>query len=200
MVEFHFEPSFDIWDYNSHIWGNVKLCRPSIAPLGTWYQNFVDSDLHQAACSGIAFNGIFAASADRIRRWLLRSYEALCEELVRCGANRSVADHYMERAWKPMLDNDGFLGESAFAGDFSCPIRRLIVEHCRATKPGLKPDCGEIYRTIREKSESWIVMGMVDKYEHHRTPSDSCLRTWTVTELLTVVYACSAHGGLGAEG
>ncbi|CAE7039175.1 unnamed protein product [Symbiodinium microadriaticum] len=112
-----FNPAFDIVTYVSQKWGMIRLCNASMRPLGTWYQNFVEQDLIRPTCAGVLFNGIFAVRAERLRRWPKSKYQSLLAEMSRCGDLRSVADHYMERSWKAMLEDDVKVQRSTLAQD-----------------------------------------------------------------------------------
>eukprot|EP00930_Biecheleria_cincta_P062050 TRINITY_DN47562_c0_g1_i1.p1 TRINITY_DN47562_c0_g1~~TRINITY_DN47562_c0_g1_i1.p1 ORF type:complete len:548 (-),score=83.08 TRINITY_DN47562_c0_g1_i1:32-1675(-) len=127
----NFNPHFNIKEYESQKWGRIKLCRPSVEPLGSWYKHFVDMDLQRPVCSGVLFNDIFAVSAERIRRWPKETYQRLLDELARCGTLRSVADHFMERSWKAMLDDYEFPSAKALRGPDNCPIKTMITLECR---------------------------------------------------------------------
>jgi hypothetical protein len=127
-----FEPFNASWDIEH--WGgltkvmygkwNVDMCRPSIHPLGAWYQHFVDANLSHAHRTGVSYGGIFAVSAERIRRHPRAIYEGLLQEDVRCKSHSTTAAHYMERSWKPMFDDtdhrpDALPGEPA---EDWCPL------------------------------------------------------------------------------
>ncbi|CAJ1449135.1 unnamed protein product [Effrenium voratum] len=132
-----FNPFFDIEKYNSQKWGRIKLCEPSVRPLGAWYQHFL-GDLRRPLCNGVLFNGIFAASSARLRRWPKETYQRLMDELGRCGELRSVADHFMERAWKGMLDDGG----GPVKGHANqCPIEELVLQECFRKENGRKDSC-----------------------------------------------------------
>ena len=135
-----FNPAFDIVTYASQKWGMIRLCNASMRPLGAWYQNFVEQDLTRPTCAGVLFNGIFAVRAERLRRWPLSKYQSLLAEMSRCGDLRSVADHYMERSWKAMLEDD-VKGPQGTQGINSCPIKNLILEHCLQTHNGDRGRC-----------------------------------------------------------
>ncbi|CAE7667654.1 unnamed protein product [Symbiodinium sp. CCMP2456] len=135
-----FNPAFDIVTYASQKWGMIRLCNASMRPLGTWYQNFVEQDLIRPTCAGVLFNGIFAVRAERLRRWPKSKYESLLAEMSRCGDLRSVADHYMERSWKAMLEDD-VKAPQGTRGMNSCPIQNLILEHCLQKHDGDKGRC-----------------------------------------------------------
>eukprot|EP00931_Biecheleriopsis_adriatica_P085975 TRINITY_DN60718_c0_g1_i1.p1 TRINITY_DN60718_c0_g1~~TRINITY_DN60718_c0_g1_i1.p1 ORF type:complete len:578 (-),score=107.98 TRINITY_DN60718_c0_g1_i1:10-1743(-) len=140
-----FMPSFDIKKYNSQKWGGIELCRSKVAPLGNWFQHFVEKDLTRAVCAGVTFNGVFAASRERIHRWPLQTYQGLLQELGRCGEMRGVADHYMERAWKAMLD-DETTDQSIVVGANRCPIKKQILRECvkkNGDNPGACPGARE---------------------------------------------------------
>mmetsp|Transcript_71422 Transcript_71422/g.221665 ORF Transcript_71422/g.221665 Transcript_71422/m.221665 type:complete len:608 (-) Transcript_71422:175-1998(-) len=85
----------------------LGLCRPTKAPFGMWYLNYVntdDWDMSHLACTTASMQHTFAASADAIRRVPKSTYEGLMEELGRCGDQLSTAAHYMERSWAALLD------------------------------------------------------------------------------------------------
>eukprot|EP00930_Biecheleria_cincta_P055220 TRINITY_DN41567_c0_g1_i1.p1 TRINITY_DN41567_c0_g1~~TRINITY_DN41567_c0_g1_i1.p1 ORF type:complete len:646 (+),score=71.82 TRINITY_DN41567_c0_g1_i1:75-2012(+) len=125
-----FNPSFDIKSYRSQKWGRIRLCPSSISPLGSWYQHFIENNLSRAVCAGVLYNGIFAASRERVQRWPLETYKRLLLELSTCGELRSVPDHYMERTWKAMLEDDEAPDQSSLAGANSCPMKKMILREC----------------------------------------------------------------------
>eukprot|EP00931_Biecheleriopsis_adriatica_P070205 TRINITY_DN43993_c0_g1_i1.p1 TRINITY_DN43993_c0_g1~~TRINITY_DN43993_c0_g1_i1.p1 ORF type:complete len:318 (+),score=34.88 TRINITY_DN43993_c0_g1_i1:74-1027(+) len=113
-----FDPDFDLFSYRSHTGGAAdKHCRPSISPLGKWYEHFVDRDIEHAKHAGVLYNDIFAVSAERIRKFRISTYKALHQEHLRCKGVRSTAGHYMERSWKAMYDD----GHQAGEGPNECP-------------------------------------------------------------------------------
>mmetsp|Transcript_125560 Transcript_125560/g.250497 ORF Transcript_125560/g.250497 Transcript_125560/m.250497 type:complete len:279 (-) Transcript_125560:29-865(-) len=116
------DAKFDIKMFRHHVGGMpVKACRPSVAPLGNFYKSFLGQDVSWPKSTGIQFNGIFATRKEMIHQHPKSLYQSLRAELERCGEDvELVADHYMERLWKPMLDRDGVDDTS---GENACPIR-----------------------------------------------------------------------------
>lgn len=105
---------------------NVDMCRPSVHPLGAWYQHFIDKNLSQPLSTGVSYGGIFAVSRERIRRHPKSVYEGLLQEDSRCKTHSTTAAHYLERAWKPMFADtnhrpDVLPGEPA---EDWCPLLR----------------------------------------------------------------------------
>jgi len=117
-----FDPEFDIKVHRAYSGGpKVQHCRPTVAPFGAWLSKFVIDDLEKAQKSGVGFHNTQAVSADRIRKYPKSVYQSLYDELARCVPQRQTAAHYMERAWKIMLDDDPPSNDPD--GQFQCPAK-----------------------------------------------------------------------------
>mmetsp|Transcript_43501 Transcript_43501/g.117320 ORF Transcript_43501/g.117320 Transcript_43501/m.117320 type:complete len:332 (-) Transcript_43501:30-1025(-) len=123
-----FNDEFDIKTFRAFAGGQARpLCRASSRPLQKWYQKFVGPNLTRARLAGVQYNGIFAASRGRIKAWPRSVYEGLLHEMERCGPGvPHVAGHYMERAWKAMLDPTVAGGPIDDHGPNECPIKDII--------------------------------------------------------------------------
>lgn len=123
-----FDPSFDLASFRAYSGGESRqLCPASARPLDKWYQKFIGANLTRALLTGIQYNGVFAASRERIRTWPKSVYEGLLKEMEHCGPGvPHVAGHYMERAWKAMLDLDLSRGLVKDEGPDECPIKDMI--------------------------------------------------------------------------
>jgi len=157
----NFDPKFDITNYRNS--GSdrktFQQCRPSVAPLGAWYQQFINSDVQRAIEIGTSFNSIFAVSAERIRKYPKAVYEGIYDELYKCKGDRATAGHYMERLWKPMFDTNPPHSkvslEAGEAGPNFCPIIRK-----------LKNDVAAKFNKAEYDPEEWYSTAPSAEHEH----------------------------------
>jgi len=118
----NFDAEFDIKEFRAYSGGpKIEHCRPTVAPFGVWFSKFVFDDIEKAKKSGVGFHNTQAVSADRIRKYPKSIYQSLYDELARCMPRRATAAHYMERAWKIMLDDDPPSNDPD--GQFQCPAK-----------------------------------------------------------------------------
>jgi hypothetical protein len=80
---------------------NSNVVPANVRPFGNWYQTYIKKDLSHIQNQGVSFNGIFAVSADSIRKYPLELYMELLSQ-VELGDNLEVS-HFMERSYKSMF-------------------------------------------------------------------------------------------------
>jgi len=125
----NFDAEFDIKEFRAYSGGpKIEHCRPTVAPFGVWFSKFVFDDIEKAKKSGVGFHNTQAVSADRIRKYPKSIYQSLYDELARCMPRRATAAHYMERAWKAMLDDDP-PSHQGLDGQFQCPARIRVLRN-----------------------------------------------------------------------